>query len=126
MDKKFDYNYTAPTQEERKEIEALRNKYLPEEKREMGNLEKLRFLDKKAHAFPTLLGITLGVVGTLIFGLGLTLILQWGLLLWGSLVAVIGLIPLALAYPIYKKSLQKRKEKYSEEILSLSNDLLTK
>ena len=27
---------------------------------------------------------------------------------------------------LYKKSLQKRKEKYSEEILSLSNDLLTK
>ncbi len=126
MDKKFDYNYTAPTQEQRKEIEALRNKYLSQEKRELGNLEKLRMLDKKVHNLPTMLGIIFGVIGTLIFGLGLSMILEWDLLLFGTIVAVIGFVPLALAYPVYKKSLQKRKEKYREEILLLSDNLLTK
>jgi len=50
--------------------------------------------------------------------------LQWALLLWGVVVALVGFIPLALAYPIYKKTLNKRKRQYSEEILALSNDLL--
>ncbi|MBQ7923791.1 MAG: hypothetical protein IJ329_00635 [Clostridia bacterium] len=123
-DNQFHYNYTAPTQSERKEIEALQKKYLPKEKRETNRLEKLRALDKKVHDFPTALGIIFGVVGTLIFGLGLTMILEWELLVLGSFVSVIGLVPLALAHPIYKKALQKRKEKYSEEILSISKELL--
>ena len=126
MDKKFDYNYTAPTQAERKEIEALRNKYLPKEESEKNALEKLRDLDRKVHSLPTMLGIIFGVIGTLIFGLGMAMILEWNFLIGGALVAIVGLVPLALAYPVYKKTLQKQKEKYSEEILSLSKKLLEK
>ena len=126
MNNQFEFNYSAPTEEERKEIIALRQKYLPKEKIEKSNVEILRELEQKVHAFPTALGIVLGVIGTLIFGLGLAMILEWGLLLWGCIVAVVGLVPLVLAYPLYKKTLQKRKEKYGEEILSLSHELLDK
>ena len=32
MSNKFEYNYTAPTIEERKEIDRIRNQYLPHDK----------------------------------------------------------------------------------------------
>ena len=70
------------------------------------------------------LSLSLGVVGTLIFGLGLTLILEWSMIVWGTMVAVVGMLPLALAYPAYKLSLTNRKRKYGAEILKLSEEIL--
>ena len=118
----FRYSYSAPTQSERKEIESLQKKYLP--KQEPEGIEKLRKLDKKVHTFPTALALTLGVIGTLIFGIGLTFILEWDSLLLGVFISLIGFLPIGFAYPAYRKILQKRKEKYSEEILALSEQLL--
>ena len=65
---KFHYTYSAPTEEERKEIKRLRSQYLPAPQE--GALARLKQLDKKARTIPTAILLTLGVVGTLIFGLG--------------------------------------------------------
>ena len=65
-----------------------------------------------------------GVVGCLIFGLGLTMVLEWKILVWGILLMAVGSVPMAAAYPIYRKVLQKYKNRYGEEILRLSEELL--
>ena len=63
MSDKFSYTYTAPTAEERREIEDIRKKYLPP-KDASGTPERLRALDKKARTPALAAGITLGVAGT--------------------------------------------------------------
>lgn len=120
---KFEYSYAAPTERERKEVEALKKKYAPQEETE-DKMARLRELDKKVQLPPKIWALILGVVGTLIFGTGLTMILEWDLFLWGTAVAAVGLVPVALAYPVYKWLLKKRSDEYRAQILTLSEEIL--
>ncbi len=119
----FNYTYIAPTERERKEIERIRDAYKPKTQNET-QIERLKKLDQKVHRFPMILSLTLGIVGILIFGLGLSLILEMDMLVIGSCIAVAGFVPLALAYPAYRASTENRKKKYGAEILELSEKLL--
>lgn len=123
MNDNFKYTYSAPTEEERREIESIKNQYMPKQQKE-ATLEKLKKLDAKVKNIPVCIALVLGIVGTLIFGLGLTLILEWNLVVWGVVVAVVGCVPSGLAYPIYNKTYNKLKQKYGAEIIKLSDDLL--
>ena len=124
MSNKFEYNYTAPTIEERKEIDRIRNQYLPNDKI-MNKMERLRYLDNKVKTIPMILSLSLGVIGLLLFGTGLTFFLEWASYWYiGIPFGIIGVVLIVLAYPIYKKVLDKQKSKYSAEIIELSNELL--
>lgn len=123
MSNQFNFKYTAPSIEERKEIDSIRRQYSPEFKTE-SKLEKLRRLDGLVKGTATIWSLVLGVIGCLIFGLGLAMVLEWNILLWGIVLMVIGSIPMAIAYPVYKVVLSKGKSKYGEEILKLSEELL--
>lgn len=123
MSNQFNFKYTAPTEEERKEIDSIRRQYVPQEKTET-KMEKLRRLDALVKNTAIIWSLVLGVVGALIFGLGLTMILEWNIWLWGIVVMVVGSVPAALAYPVYKAVLQKYKNRYGAEILRLSEELL--
>ena len=123
MSDKFNFKYTAPTEEERKEIDSIRRQYAPKEQEET-KLERVRRLDALVKSVPTIWALVLGVLGTLIFGLGLTMILEWNILLWGIVLMVLGSVPIAVSYPVYKKVLKKYKNRYGEEILRLSEELL--
>ena len=81
-------------------------------------------LDKKVKSTAMALAISVGTIGLLIFGLGLTMVLEWEIYLWGILVGLIGAIPCALAMPLYLLSMKKGKKKYGERILELSSELL--
>lgn len=120
---RFDYKYVAPTEEERKEIASIRRQYAPEEKSE-SKLDRLRRLDFHVKNTATVFSLCFGVIGLLVFGLGLSMILEWKLFFWGIVVAVVGGGVLALAYPVYASVLKKNKKKYSAEILKLSEELL--
>lgn len=124
MSKKFEYSYSAPTEAERKEIESIRRQYTAEEKREETDMEKLRRLDAKVRNMPTMYALIMGVFGILVFGLGLAMALEWGMMLWGIVVMVVGALPMGLAYPIYQFTLKEGKKKYGAEILELSEKLL--
>ena len=121
--KKFRYTYSAPTEDERREISSIRRQYLAKNEEET-KFEKLKRLDAKVKNWPTTIALILGIVGILIFGLGLTMVLEWSIVIWGIVIAIVGSIPIALAYPVYLKRLQINKEKYGEEILKLSEELL--
>ena len=119
---KFECTYSAPTERERREIEAIRRSYAPQESE--SKIERLKRLDNKVKTPPFIWALSVGIVGTLIFGLGLTMILEWNLRVWGALVAIVGFFPIGIAYPLHNKLLKKQKGKYQAEILKLSEEIL--
>lgn len=125
MDKKFEYNYSAPTEEERGEIENIRSRYVPVGKAESG-LARLRKLDGKVKNPPLILALIIGIAGTLIFGLGMTFSIEWGNVYAGIPLCLVGAVMIALNPFIHKKFLAARKKKYGDEILNLSAELLKK
>lgn len=119
----FEFKYSAPTSSERREIESIRNSYMPKTK-QTSKLDALRNLDNKVKNTPVIVSLCVGVLGTLIFGLGMTLFLEWQQIVWGIVVGIIGLVPIVLSYPIFSYISKKLKNKYSDEIIKLSNELL--
>lgn len=123
MSDKFNYSYSSPTKEEREQIENIKKEYLDKTESEQ-KLELLKTMDRKVRQTPTFVSLSVGIAGTLIFGLGLTMVLEWSLLAWGVLVMAFGLVPVCLAYPIFNKLKIKLKNKYAKDIVKLSNELL--
>ena len=122
-DENFSYTYTAPTKNEKKIVEDIRKRYQPVAQ-EKSEIEKLKKLDKKVNDTPTMVSLVLGIIGTLIFGTGMSMVLEFNLLIWGIVVSSFGLVPLILAYPVYKTIHSKLKKKYAQEILELSEKIL--
>ena len=120
-DKKvFEYKYSASRQIE---VENIRKKYLsPEEDK----LVLLKRLDKDAEKPGTIISILLGLVGILTFGGGMSCTLVWPdtLLIPGIILFSIGIVLMALAYPMYYAITQKQRKKLAPKILALSEDLL--
>ena len=121
----FSFTYSA---EQQKEIEAIRKKYLPKEADKMEQLRKL-------HAIPTqkaqAASLAVGIIGALIMGTGMSLAMTdigaaLGSLamVLGIVVGIVGMVLVALAYPIYNRVLKKQREKIAPEILRLSDELL--
>lgn len=122
MQNDFEFKYSAPITEERKEIESIRNSYSVHS--ESNKLMRLRELDAKVKNVPTVVSLVVGIIGLLVFGLGLTMILEWKLLVWGIIVSALGFVLMCGALPINKKLSSTLKAKYSDEIIKLSDELL--
>lgn len=120
---KFEYTYSAPTEDERREIADIRKQYVPQENR-VTDMERLRRLNDRVNKPPFMVALLLGIVGILTFGLGLTLALEWQIYLWGAVVAVVGGGIVAAAHPLRKFLLRRNKERYGDEIIEISNKLL--
>ena len=119
MSETFEYTYSSAQQ---KEIELIRNKYLPKEENKM---ETLRKLDKKADNLGCVAALVFGILGTLLFGFGMCCTLVWSenLFIIGIIIGIIGMVVFSMAYPIYKKVTAKERAKLAEQILALSNEL---
>ena len=122
---RFSFTYSAQQQ---KEVEAIRKQYLPQETDKMEQLRKL-------HAIPTqkarAASLTIGIIGALIMGTGMSLAMTeigaalGGLaMILGIAVGLVGMVLAALAYPLYNRVLKKQREKIAPEILRLSDELL--
>ena len=122
MSDKFRYTYSAPTDGERREIERIRREYLPDAHGE--KMTRLRALHARVRNVPMALAVTLGVAGVLLFGLGMSMVLAWNLLLAGSAVAAVGCVPMALAYPVDNAAVRVMKKKDGGEIVRLSDERL--
>ena len=94
-------------------------------------MEQLRRLHYSATQKAQAASIAIGVLGALILGTGMSLCLtelgaalgQWAMVI-GILVGILGLILVALAYPIYNSVLKKERQRIAPEILRLSEELL--
>ena len=121
----FEYTYSAPTEEEKKQIESIRREYLGEGKT-LSPFEKLKKLNAKVKDTATIVALIFGIVGCLVFGLGLTMVLEWQIWILGVVLMTIGTIPMLIAYPAYNLTLSRGKKKYGKEILELTEELLKK
>ena len=101
----FQYTYSAAQQEE---IKSIRQKYVSNEDEKMS---QLRQLDESVTRLGTILSILVGIVGTLVFGVGMTCVLEWHFIGLGCMIGIIGCVGIALAYPLYKIITKKQKEK---------------
>ena len=119
----FSFDYAAPTESERREIEDIRKNYIAVAQKEE-KIARLKKLDKRVNRPPTVAGYLIGVAGLLLFGLGLAMTLEWNKILWGCFVSLCGVAVMVLAYVVYKVILNRNKEKYAKEILKLSGELL--
>ena len=116
----FKFTYSAP---EQAEIKRIREKYLPENETE-NKLERLRKLDKSAETPAVIISLVLGIMGTLLLGIGMCCTMVWkSLFILGIIVGIIGIAVLSCAYPVYKKFLRKGREKVAPEILRLTEEL---
>ena len=124
----FSYVYSA---EEQDEIRKIRKKY---EFREEDPISRIRKLDNSVTQKATAISLIFGIIGVLIMGSGMSFIMtdlgsiigMSGNIPWilGMLTGVIGLILVALAYPMYNNVLKKEREKVASEILELTEELM--
>lgn len=124
----FRYTYSA---QEQSEVEAIRKKYLPKEE---NKLDLLRKLDRSASGKAQAWALTLGVVGVLILGAGMSLFmsdlgtmlnLRENLaMLIGIVAGLLGMVLVALAYPVYNRVLAAQRRRIAPEILRLTDELM--
>ena len=121
----FEYTYSPQRQQE---VEEIRKQYLPKEEDKLAELRKL-------HAIPTqkaqAAALAVGVIGALILGTGMSLCMtELGAalgslaLVLGTMIGLAGIILVALAYPLYNRTLKKERERIAPEILRLTDELL--
>ena len=121
----FEYTYSAQRQQE---VEEIRKAYLPKEEDKMEQLRKLHSIPtQKAQAA----SLAVGVIGALILGTGMSLCMtELGAalgslaLVLGIMIGLAGIILIALAYPIYNRTLKKERERIAPEILRMTDELL--
>ena len=121
----FTYTYSAQQQEE---IKRIRQKYTPPEENKM---DQLRRLDQRATQKAQAWAIALGVIGALILGTGMSLamtdlsgFLGGTAMFIGIPVGLIGIVLVALAYPVYTRTLKKERQRIAPEILRLTDELM--
>ena len=126
----FHYTYSAKEQEE---IKAIRKKYVVEEQTE-DKMAQLRRLDASVTQNATIVSLVFGIIGTLILGIGMSLVmtdigkiigLVGGMaMLIGTLIGIIGIVLVCVAYPIYNRMVQKERERIAPEIIRLTDELM--
>lgn len=124
----FNFTYSAARQQE---VENIRKKYLPKEEDQM---EQLRKLHNSASQKAQTWAIAFGVIGALILGTGMSLAMtDLGELmgayrnlamLFGIVIGTVGMILVALAYPVYNRVLKKERQRIAPEILRLTEELM--
>ena len=118
--KTFTYNYSAVRN---REVESIRKKYMPHGE---NKLDTLKRLDWRVQTAGMIQSLSLGIVGALVFGIGMCFGLDvfagadWLTLLFCGLGALI-MLP---AYPLYKGISRKTRKALTPEILALSEKIM--
>lgn len=109
--------------------EQLANEYAP---KDTSKVVALRKLDAKAKLPATVFTYTLGVIASLILGVGMCLSMKvigsgtTAMFVLGIILGVIGIAGVSVNYPIYKMLLAKGKQKYAFEIMELAKEISEK
>lgn len=126
----FRYTYSA---KEQAELKKIRDKYTTDKGPVSTNkMEQIRRLDAAVTKKATTVALVVGIIGTLIMGMGMSLIMTdlrdaFGLdsttaLLGGIIVGFVGMIGVIVAYPLYQHILAKERQKIAPQILRLTDE----
>lgn len=126
----FSYTYSA---KEQNELKRIRDKYTVQSESE-DKMARLRKLDASVTGRARVIAITLGVIGVLILGFGMSLIMTDFSAILGSYrdkamiigiaVGIVGAIIVSLAYPVYNVIVKARRRKLAPEIIRLTDELI--
>ena len=126
----FSYTYSA---KEQNELKRIRDKYTVQSESE-DKMARLRKLDASVTGRARVIAITLGVIGVLILGFGMSLIMTDFSAILGSYrdkamiigiaVGIVGAIIVSLAYPVYNVIVKARRKKIAPEIIRLTDELI--
>lgn len=106
--------------------EHLANEYAPKDD---SKVIALRKLDTRAKLPATVLTYSVGILSALIAGVGMCLsmnVIGSGSsvsLVLGVIIGLIGLVGMGINFPVYKKMLEKGKQKYAFEIMELAKEI---
>lgn len=106
--------------------EQLANEYAP---KDTSKVVALRKLDARAKLPATIFTYTFGIAASLVMGVGMCLsmkVIGSGtafMFILGIVLGIIGLVGMGVNYPIYKKILEKGKQKYAFEIMQLAREI---
>ena len=111
----FSYTYSATCNQE---VLNIRKKYLL---REETKLEELKRLDSLVQNSGVTQSLCAGMVGCLVFGLGLCLAMEViGQMIWlGVILGLVGTVGMLAAFPVYRKYFNKAKAQHTPRILEL-------
>ena len=112
-------------------IQKIRTQYT---EKEHTGLDELKELDKKVKRPANVFAYIFGSISAIIMGAGMSLVMTdigsvVGInepMIPGIVIGVVGMIMAIINYPVYKRILGSRKEKYAEQILALSDRLIEK
>lgn len=118
--KSFNYTYSAKQQQE---IKSIRNKYAA---REEDKMEQLRRLDNGVTRKSMAVSLTVGIIGALVMGMGMSCVLVWQemMLIPGIIIGLVGIVLVCLAYPLYNFIAKRERKKIAPEIIRLTDELL--
>jgi hypothetical protein len=104
-------------------VKKIRERYLP---REESKLDQLRRLDESVTKKGMALSLMTGTVSSLIFGIGMCFTMVWGgwLFVPGIVIGIVGIVGVAMAYPMYTKVTKRERERIAPEILRLTDELM--
>lgn len=123
----FSYSYSAKEQEE---IKKIRERYTSQPESRESKMEQLRALDASVTKKGTTAALIAGILGALIMGSGMSLVMtDLGKDLGipyplGIAIGVLGMVGVALAYPIYNHITKKERQRIAPEILRLTDELM--
>ncbi|MDY3250002.1 MAG: dihydropteridine reductase [Candidatus Choladocola sp.] len=106
--------------------EQLANEYAP---KNASKVVALRKLDARAKLPATVFVYTFGIISSLVTGVGMCLSMRVigngtvTMFVLGIIIGIFGLLGMGINYPVYKKMLEKGKEKYAYEIIQLAKEI---
>ena len=115
----FSYTYSANKQED---IKDILKKYMPTEE---DKVTQIRRLDKGVTSKATTISLVVGILSSLVLGVGMCCCMVWSnLFMLGIFVGIIGIAGMVAAYPLYRRVLIKEREKIAPQIIELSKELV--
>lgn len=112
-------------QTERMVADSIRNQYVEHKETK---LEELQKLDSKVKRPAQVFAFVFGSIGALVLGVGMCLAMKviGDMMPLGIVVGCVGIAMVSINYLIFKKIEKSRKDKYSNKVLSLTDELLNK
>jgi hypothetical protein len=124
----YRYTYRACTPEQKKEAESILRQYQAPTEDALSDFERLQQIQKRIQTTLTVFGLTMGIIGCLLFGGGLSAVLLkpdiLPLLIAGLVLCAVGAVVMAITYPVYKTMQKRLQSKYREQIVELCQKVL--
>lgn len=111
-------------------VQKIRTQYTEKEYTE---LDELKALDKKVKAPANIFTYVFGTFSALTMGTGMSFIMtdigqKIGIadpMVLGTVIGVIGMLMASVNYPIYKRVLSSRRKKYADQMIRLSDKIMS-